>query len=328
MSDPNTMKAIQISEFGGPEVCKYVDVPIPKCSDDQVLVKIALAGINYLDIYIREGIRGGPRPFILGSEGAGEIAEVGVNVKNIMVGDPVVFRGSITGTYAEYAVVPAWLTYPIPDGISLEEATTMHLQGMTAHYLANDVFPLKEGHTCLIHAGAGGVGHQLIQLAKEKGARVLTTTGSQEKAKIAKKLGADDVILYREQDFSEAVLELTSGKGVDVVFDSVGKATIDGSITCTKLLGTVALFGDASGTMPPLETRKLAAKCIKLTRVSLMPFVANHEAIKERCDHLFQLHKAKKLVPLIAPIRRLSEAADVLTEMADRSTTGKLLLKP
>ena len=328
MSNQNTMKAIQISEFGGPEVCQYVDVPIPECDEDQVLVKIAITGINYLDIYTREGVRGGPLPFILGSEGAGKIVAIGSNVNNFTIGNNVVFRGSTTGTYAEYAVVPAWLIYPIPNDIKAEEATSMHLQGMTAHYLANDVFPLSKNHTCLIHAGAGGVGHQLIQLAKEKGARVLTTTSSQEKAQIIKKFGTDDVILYREQDFTEAVLNLTNDDGVDVVFDSVGKTTIEGSIKCTKFLGTVALFGDASGIMPPLETRILAEKCIKLTRVSLMPFVANHQAIKRRCDQLFQLHRDEKLVPMISPIRPLSEAATVLREMANRSTTGKLLLKP
>ena len=328
MSSQSTMKAIQISEFGGPEVCQYVDIPIPECDEDQVLVKIAVTGINYLDIYTREGVRGGPLPFILGSEGAGKIVAIGSNVNNFTIGNNVVFRGSTTGTYAEYAVVPAWLIYPIPNDITAEEATSMHLQGMTAHYLANDVFPLSKNHTCLIHAGAGGVGHQLIQLAKEKGARVLTTTSSQEKAQIIKKFGTDDVILYREQDFTEAVLNLTNNDGVDVVFDSVGKTTIEGSIKCTKFLGTVALFGDASGIMPPLETRILAEKCIKLTRVSLMPFVANHQAIKRRCDQLFQLHRDKKLVPMISPIRPLSEAATVLREMANRSTTGKLLLKP
>ena len=328
MSKPIKMKAIKISDFGGPEVCNYVDVPIPECGEDQVLVRIAIAGVNYLDIYTREGIRGGSLPFILGSEGAGEIVKVGSDVKNTKIGDTVVFRGSVTGTFAEYALVPAWITYPIPNEVDIKDATAMHLQGMTAHYLANDVFPLKRGHTCLIHAGAGGVGHQLIQLAKERGAKVFTTTGNQKKAKIAKQFGADETILYREKDFSKSVLEITDGEGVDVVFDSVGKATIDGSIASSKLLGTVVLYGDASGIMPPIETRKLAAKCIKLTRVSLMPFVANHKAIKKRCEELFELYLAKKLIPLIAPIRHLSETPDVLKEMANRDTIGKLLLKP
>ena len=322
------MKAIQISKFGGPEVCDYTDVPVPECGDGQVLVRIAIAGINYLDNYTREGVRAGPLPFILGSEGAGTIAEVGANAGDAAVGDTVVFRGSVTGAYAEYAVVPAWLTYRVPDGIALEVAVTLHLQGMTAHYLANDVFPVAAAHTCLIHAGAGGVGHQLIQLAKAKGATVFATTGDQEKAGIAKGLGADEVILYRDTDFPEAVLELTDGGGVDVVFDSVGQATTDGSIACTKFLGTVVLFGDASGITPPLETRKLAAKCIKLTRVSLMPFVADHAAIVARCDELFQLHRDGKLNPLMAPVRPLSEAGAVLAEMAGRGTAGKLLLRP
>ncbi|MFP6711875.1 MAG: quinone oxidoreductase [Rhodospirillales bacterium] len=328
MSDSKSMKAILISEFGGPEVCEYTDVPIPEIDDDHVLVKIDIAGINYLDIYTREGVRGGPLPFILGSEGAGTVTSIGKNVIDVAVGDIVVFRGSVTGAYAEYAVVPAWLTNTIPDGVSLEIATALHLQGMTAHYLANDVFPLNETHTCLIHAGAGGVGHQLIQLAKEKGARVLTTTGNTEKAEIAKGFGADETILYRETDFAEDVLDLTDGKGVDAVFDSVGQATIDGSITSTKLLGTVVLFGDASGVTPPIETRKLAANCIKLTRVALMPFVADHGAIVKRCDDLFRLHQEGKLTPMIAPIRPLAEAGAALTDLAGRNTHGKLLLKP
>ena len=328
MSNSTMMKAVQVTKFGGPEVCELLDVQIPICGDDEVLIKIHLAGINYLDIYTREGIRGGPLPFILGSEGTGEVVETGINIRDVKIGDNLVFRGATTGTYAEYATVPAWLTYPIPLDIKPEDAITMHLQGMTAHYLANDVFPLNKQHTCLIHAGAGGVGHQLIQLAKEKGARVFTTTGNPEKAEIALGFGADEVILYEDVDFSQKILDLTKGEGVNVVFDSVGKATIDGSINCTKFLGTVALFGDASGVMPPLETRKLAANCIKLTRVGLFPFVANHTAIKKRCDELFDLYKTKKLKPLVAPVRPLSEVTNVLTEMENRNTTGKLLLRP
>jgi len=328
MDNPSTMNAIQVSKFGGPEVCEFLNLPVPDCNEDEVLVRVLLSGINYLDIYTREGIRGGPLPFILGSEGAGQVVKVGNKVGDLQSGDIVVFRGSTTGTYAEYATVPAWLTYKIPKEIALEDAITMHLQGMTAHYLANDVFPLLANHTCLIHAGAGGVGHQLIQLAKEKGSRVFTTTGTPEKAKIALDFGADEVILYQETEFSEKVLELTNGEGIDVVFDSVGKATIDGSINCTKFLGTVALFGDASGVVPPLETRKLATNCIKLTRVGLFPFVADQAAIKKRCDELFSLYKTKKLKPLVAPVRPLSDAIQVLTEMENRQTTGKLLLKP
>ena len=328
MDKPDLMEAVQVAEFGGPEVCSLVNLPVPICGDEEILVKVLLAGINYLDIYTREGIRGGPLPFILGSEGAGEIVEIGSKVSNLSVGDHVVFRGSTTGSYAEYATVPAWVAYLIPEDISSDKAVTMHLQGMTAHYLANDVFPLKSNHTCLIHAGAGGVGHQLIQLAKVKGARVITTTGSLEKAKIAEEFGADEVILYQETDFSEKTLELTKGVGVDVVFDSVGKTTVDGSINCTKFLGTVVLFGDASGVVPPLETRKLVNNCVKLTRVGLYPFVADQAAIKNRCDELFDLHKAGELQLLVAPIRPLSEAAEVLENMENRKTTGKLLLKP
>ena len=328
MTVPNLMKAVQIAEFGGTEVCNFTDTPIPHYSDDEVLIKISHTGINYLDIYTREGMRGGKLPFILGTEGAGTVVSVGANVAGVKIKDNVVFRGSTTGTYAEFAVVPAWLNYPIPDDVNPDIAVALHLQGMTAHYLANDVFPLNDTHTCLIHAGAGGVGHLLIQLAKEKGARVLTTTGSQEKADIAKNFGADEVILYRETEFFEKVLELTNGQGVDVVFDSIGQATIDGSIHCTRFLGTVALFGDASGTTPPIETRKLAANCVKLTRVGLMPFVPDQATIKRRCDDLFQLYENRKLTPMIAPILPLAEAAAALTELAERNTSGKLLLTP
>lgn len=327
MPEENTMQAIQISEFGGPEVCILTELPIPECGDDEVLVKIDITGVNYLDIYTREGIRGGDLPIVLGIEGAGTVTAIGKNVDHLEIGELVAFWRSVTGSYAEYAVVPAWLAHKVPSDISLEIATALHLQGMTAHYLAYDVFPLDSSHTCLIHAGAGGVGHLLIQIAKAKGARVLTTTGSKEKAEIAKKFGADEVILYRETDFSEAVLELTNGEGVDVVFDSVGQATIEGSIASAGLLGTVALFGDASGVTPPIETRLLAAKAVKLTRVAIMPFIPDQEAINKRCADLYQLHREGKLNPMIAPVRPLADAAKVQTELGSRETQGKLFLR-
>ena len=328
MTAPKLMKAIQISKFGGPEVCQVADVPIPPCGKGDVLVKISHAGINYLDIYKREGIWGGELPFILGTEGAGTVTSVGAEAINVAVGDNVVFRGSITGTYAEFAVVPDWLTYRIPEDISQEVAVALHLQGMTAHYLAYDVFPLNDTHTCLIHAGAGGVGHLLIQLAKNEGGRVLTTTGSQEKAEIANSFGADEVILYQENDFAETALALTDGQGVDVVYDAIGQDTIDRSIACTKFLGIVVLFGDASGVTPPIETRKLAAKCIKLTRVGLMPFVPDQSTIKRRCEDLLKLYRGGKLHPMIGSVRPLAEASETLTDLSERNTHGKLLLKP
>jgi len=328
MTTSKFMKAIEISKFGGPEVCKVMDVPIPRCGKSEVLVKMSHTGINYLDIYKREGIWGGELPFILGTEGAGTVESIGTDVTSVAAGDNVVFRGSVTGTYAEYAVVPAWLTYPLPDDISPEVAVALHLQGMTAHYLVHDVFPMKDTHTCLIHAGAGGVGHLLIQLAKEKGGHVLTTTGNQEKAEIAKSFGADEVIISQEYDFSEAALALTDGQGVDVVFDAVGQATIDGSIASTKFLGIVVLFGDASGITPPVETRKLAAKCIKLTRVGLMPFVPDQATIKRRCEDLLQLNRDGKLNPMIGSVRPLTEASKTLKELSERDTHGKLLLTP
>ena len=328
MTTSDFMKAIEISKFGGPETCKVKDVPIPRCGRGEVLVKISFTGINYLDIYKREGIWGGELPFILGTEGAGTVASIGTDVINVAAGDNVVFRGSVTGTYAEYAVVPAWLTYPLPDDVSPEVTVALHLQGMTAHYLVHDVFPLKTAHTCLIHAGAGGVGHLLIQLAKEKGCRVLTTTSNQEKAEIAKSFGADEVILSQENDFSETALALTDGQGVDVVFDAVGQATIDGSIASTKFLGIVVLFGDASGITPPVETRKLAANCIKLTRVGLMPFVPDQATIKRRCEDLLHLYRDGKLNPMIGSVRPLTEASKTLKELSERNTHGKLLLTP
>ena len=323
------MKAIQISKFGGPEVCDYTDVPVPECGDGQVLVRIAIAGINYLDNYTREGIRAGPLPFILGSEGAGTIAEVGANAGDAAVGDTVVFRGSVTGAYAEYAVVPAWLTYRVPDGIALEVAVTLHLQGMTAHYLANDVFPVAAAHTCLIHAGAGGVGQIAIQLAKAQGARVLVTVGSEEKAAFAREIGADEAILYEQVDFVEAARELTDGEGVHAVYDSVGAATWEGSLKALRVRGKVAYFGGASGPLPDMALSILAAMgSLSVIRTALRDYVRDSEEIAWRTGEMFDLWRDGRMKVKIGHTYKLAEAGTAQADLQGRRSTGKWLLKP
>ena len=323
-----TMRAIQVTEFGGPEVLKLVEVPVPDPGDDGVLVKQVAAGINYADVYQREGRSGGTPPFIIGREGAGTVVAVGRNVSGVAVGDLVSYRGPKPGGFSEYVVASPNLLFKVPDGISPLQATAIQVQGMTAHYLSHDVFEIKEGHTCLVHAGAGGVGHILIQIAKAKGATVFTTVGSAEKADLSSSYGADEVILYREQDFAEIILEKTDGEGVNVVYDAIGKTTIEGSIKSVGFQGTVALYGDASGQTPPVDTKLLGEKCSYLTRVGLPHFTRSDEEVARRCSDLVDLIKAGKLNLNIAEPWPLEKAAEAFAALEGRQTTGKQILQP
>lgn len=323
-----TMKAIQVSEFGGPDVLELVEIPVPEPEDGQVLVRQDAAGINFADVYQREGRSGGTLPFILGREGAGTVMATGRNVRDLDEGDLVSYRGPRPGSFAEYVVASTNLTFKVPEGIDPLQATAIQVQGMTAHYLTHDVFEMGPGHRCLVHAGAGGVGHILIQIAKAKGATVFATVGSEEKAALARSCGADEVILYRERDFAEAVLARTGGKGVDVVYDAVGKATIEGSIRAAGFQGTVALYGDASGQTPPVDTELLGANCTYLTRVGLPRFTRTAEAIDRRCRYLVDLVRSGKLHLNIAEPWPLEKAADAFRALEARTTTGKQILLP
>ena len=325
---PETMKAIQVTKFGGPDVLDLVDVPVPVPDDDQMLVKQDAAGINYADVYQREGRSGGNPPFIIGREGAGTVVSVGKNVSGIAEGDLISYRGPKPGGFAEYVVASPNLTFKVPEGLTPLQATAIQVQGMTAHYLSHDVFEIKEGQSCLVHAGAGGVGHILIQIAKAKGARVFTTVGSSEKAEVARSFGADEIIMYRDEDFSEIILEKTDGKGVNAIYDAIGKTTIEGSIKSVGFQGTVALFGDASGQTPPVDTESLGEKCSYLTRVGLPQFTRNAEAVNRRCGDLADLIKAGKLTLNIAEPWPMEKAADAFQALEGRETTGKQILIP
>lgn len=326
------MRAIAMSDYGGPEVLQMSDAARPAPGPGEALVKVAFAGVNFIDVYVRNGLYkrsdtyAQSLPLVPGMEGAGVVEALGADVQGVAVGDRVAWCLSL-GSYGEYAAVPAWKLMPVPEDISLETATALQLQGSTAHYLCNSLFDLQPQHSCLIHAGAGGLGQILIQLAKAKGARVLATVGSFHKAQIARKAGADEVVLYRETDFAEAVLDMTDGLGVDVVYDSVGKDTIMGSLKCVKRRGTVSNNGNASGPIGALDPLALAeAGSVFFTRPHLADYIASREERHWRARELFDLSRAGELAVSIDRVMPLAQAADAHTLMESRQTSGKLLL--
>ena len=243
------MKAIQVQKIGGPEALTLVDVSVPRPKPNEAVVKIAAIGVNFIDVYFREGRYPAPLPFIDGQEAAGTVSEVGSEVKSLKPGDRVAYT-NVLGSYAEYAAVPAEKLVRLPDGISAQQAAAAMLQGMTAHYLVYSTYPLKNGETALIHAAAGGVGLLLVQMAKNIGARVIGTTGSEEKAQLAREAGADEVIVYTQQDFEKETKRLTDGKGVHVVYDGVGQSTFEKDLNILRPRGYLVLFGGASGPVP------------------------------------------------------------------------------
>jgi NADPH2:quinone reductase len=327
MSVPDRMQAIQIIRFGGPEVLKLVDVPVPEPAQGEVLVRLAVAGINYSDISWRTGKRGGTPPIIDGSEGAGTVAAIGPGVEGVAVGDRVAYWNPAMGSYAEFATCPAFRVVTLPDRMDFGVGAALMLQGLTAHYLVRSVFPVNERHSLLFHAGAGGVGQILIQLAKARGARVLTTVGSAEKAAYVREIGADESILYDQVDFAEAVRELTGGDGVDVVYDAVGAATWEGSLDSLKRRGTVVYFGGASGPVPPFDTSILSGKgSLSLCRPMLGDFVRDREEIAWRAGEMFDLWRAGRLKIKIGRTYPLADAATAHADLEGRRTTGKLLL--
>jgi NADPH:quinone reductase len=322
------MKAIQVSKPGGPEALAFVDIPTPKPKPNEVLVKISAAGVNFIDIYLREGRYPSPLPFVAGQEAAGVVCELGREVKSFQVGDRVAYT-SIVGADAEYAAVPADRLVRVPAGVTDQQAAAAMLQGMTAHYLVHDTYPLKKGETALIHAAAGGVGLLLVQMAKNIGARVIATVGTQEKAKLAREAGADEVIIYTQQDFEEETKRLTSGKGVDVIYDGVGKTTFDKDLNVLRPRGYLVLFGGASGAVPPFDLIKLSQKgSLFVTRPTLVHYIATHDELQKRAAAVFNMISKGELKLRMAHNYPLRDAQEAHRDLEARKTTGKLLLIP
>jgi NADPH:quinone reductase len=322
------MKAIQVKQSGGPEVLEYVDFPTPTPKTNEAVVKINAAGINFIDVYNREGRYKVPLPFVIGQEAAGVVADVSKGVTAVRKGDRVAYT-NLMGAYAEYAAVAADRLVKIPEGVDDRQAAATMLQGMTAHYLAYDTFPLKRGDTALVHAAAGGVGLLLIQMAHNLGARVFGTVSTEAKAKLAREAGADEVILYTQTDFEQEAKRLTGGKGVDVVYDSVGKTTFDKSLNVLRPRGMMVLFGGSSGGVPPFDPLILTQKgSLFLTRPSLGHYVITSDELQKRASAVFGLISAGKLKLRIEHIYPLKDAQQAHRDLEGRKTTGKLLLIP
>lgn len=320
------MKAIRIHETGGPEVLTFEDVPLPEPGPGQARVRLHAIGVNFIDVYHRSGVYQVPRPFTPGSEGAGVVSAVGPGA-TVHVGDRVAWAGAM-GSYAEEAVVPVEKLVPLPAGLEWDEAAAAPLQGMTAHYLATDTHRLRAGHTALVHAAAGGVGLLLVQVAKMKGARVFGTVSTAEKAALAREAGADETILYTEEDFLEAVKTLTNGRGVDVVYDSVGRTTFDRSLESLALRGTLALYGQSSGVVPPVDPARLAVKGVFLTRPTLWHYTATREELLGRAGDVFSWIANGLLKLRIHRTFTLADAAEAHELLESRQSVGKLLLVP
>lgn len=322
------MKAIQVKQTGGPDALQLVDIPVPQPKANEAVVKVAASGVNFIDVYHREGRYPLALPFVIGQEGSGAISAIGADVKTVRAGDRVAWTG-IMGSYAEYVAVPVDRLVKIPEGVSEREAAATMLQGMTAHYLAFTTFPLKRGDTALVHAAAGGVGLLLVQLAHNIGARVIGTVSTEEKAKLAREAGADDIIFYTKSDFESETKRLTNGKGVDVVYDSVGKTTFEKGLNLLRPRGMMVLFGGSSGAVSPLDPIVLTQKgSLFLTRPSLSNYIATREELEARASALFGMIAAKKLKLRVEHIYPLEKAQEAHRDLEGRKTTGKLLLIP
>lgn len=327
------MKAIQIQRTGGPEVMELAELPAPQAKSNEAVVKIKAAGVNFIDVYNREGRYKAPLPLVLGQEGAGVVIAVGSDVHDFAVGDPVAYS-SVLGSYAEYAAVPADRLVKIPTGVGERDAAACMLQGMTAHYLSHDTYPLKKGETALIHAAAGGMGLLLVQMAHNIGARVIATVSTEEKARLARAAGADDVILYTQSDFEAETKRLIAGKspsvkGVDVVYDSVGKTTFDKGLNLLRPRGMMVLFGGSSGAVAPFDPIILTQKgSLFLTRPSLGHYIATSQELQQRAGAVFGMIRDGKLKLRIEHVYPLAEVQQAHRDLEGRKTTGKLLLIP
>jgi len=322
------MKAIQVKQVGGPEAMEVVELPVPQPKANEAVVKLAASGVNFIDVYHREGRYKVALPFIPGQEGAGVVTEVGAEVKSVKAGDRVAWSGPL-GSYAEYAALPADRLVPIPQSVSDQQAAAAMLQGMTAHYLSHDTFPLKKGETALVHAAAGGVGLLLVQMAHNIGARVIATVSNEAKANLASEAGADEIILYTHADFEAETKRLTGGKGVDVVYDSVGKTTFDKGLNILRPRGMMVLFGGSSGAVPPFDLITLSHKgSLYVTRPTLANYIATRQDLLARSSAVFNMVAAGKLKLRIEHTYPLAEAQRAHRELEGRKTTGKLLLIP
>ena len=323
------MKAIRIHSLGGPEVLQLEDVPQPEPKEGEAVVRVEATGVNFIDVYFRTGLYKGPAlPFTLGQEAAGTVAAVGPGVADVAVGDRVAYTG-VHGAYAELAAVPAARLVKLPAGVSTRQGAAAMLQGMTAHYLATSTYSLKDGDACLIHAAAGGVGQLLCQVAKLRGARVLGTVSTEEKAELAREAGADEVIRYDQQDFAAEVKRLTGGHGVQVVYDGVGRATFDKGLDSLARRGMMVLFGQASGPVPPFDPSLLNTKgSLYLTRPSLGHYIATAEELQRRAEDVLGWIAEGKLRIGIGLELPLAEAAEAHRALEGRRTTGKVLLIP
>lgn len=322
------MQAIQVTKVGGPEVLTPTELPIPSPKPNEAVVQLKASGVNFIDVYIREGRYPTPLPFVDGQEAAGVVTEIGSEVTNVQPGDRVAYTSAL-GSYAEYAAVPANRLVKIPDELDFEQAAAAMLQGMTAHYLLYSSYPLKQGETALIHAAAGGVGLLLAQMAKKIGARVIATAGTQEKAQLARDAGADECIVYSEADFETETQRLTDGKGVHVVYDGVGKATFDKDLNVLRPRGYLVLFGGSSGAVPPFDLIKLSQKgSLFITRPTLAHYTATREELEWRANDVLQAIVRGELKLHIHKVYPLAEAAQAHRDLEGRKTSGKLLLRP
>jgi NADPH2:quinone reductase len=322
------MKAIRVESYGGPESLVYTEVDKPEPKRGEALVRIEAIGVNFIDVYHRTGLYPLPLPFTPGSEAAGTVEAVGPDVPDIAVGDRVAYAMAL-GSYAEYASAPAARLVKMPEGIDAQSAAAAMLQGMTAHYLVNSTYQLKSGDTALVHAAAGGVGLLLIQMAKRVGARVFGTVSTEEKAEIARSAGADEVIIYTERDFQEEVKRLTEGRGVEVVYDSVGKTTFIKSLESLAPRGMLALFGQSSGSVPAFDPALLAKNgSLYLTRPSLAQYIATREELLWRAGEVLGWTGTGELTLRIGKTFPLSKAAEAHRQLEGRATTGKILLIP
>lgn len=322
------MKAIQVIQTGGPEVMHYADLPTPTPKTNEVLVKIAAVGVNFIDVYNREGRYKAPLPFVLGQEASGSVEAVGKDVTTLKPGDRVAYTG-VLGGYAEFAVIPADRLVKVPDGVDDRQAAATMLQGLTAHYLSHDTYPAKKGDVALVHAAAGGVGLLLVQMLHNLGVHVIGTVSTDEKARLAKEAGADEVILYTKADFETETRRLTGNRGLDVVYDSVGKTTFEKGLKLLRPRGMMVLFGGSSGAVAPVDPILLTQNgSLFLTRPSLTHYIISSEDLQKRAAAVFQMIASGKLKLRIEHTYKLADAQQAHSDLEGRKTTGKLLLIP
>ncbi len=322
------MKAIRVEHIGGPEVLKVIDLPAPQAKASEAVVRVNVAGVNSIDAQFRDGRLRTPLPFVPGQEGAGVVTAVGPQAKAVKIGDRVAWSGTL-GSYAEYVAAPEEHLVPVPDSISDEQATAAMVHGLTAHYLVNDAHKLKAGEIALVHAAAGSVGLLIVQLAHAIGARVLGTASSDEKAQLARESGAEEVIVFTRQDFETEVKRLTDGKGVDVVYDGVGKATFEKNLNVMRLRGMLVLYGMSSGAVPPVDPAKLSEKgSLYMARTTLAHFTATRQELLARTSALFRMIAEGTIHLRIANKYPLADAAQAHRDLEGRHLTGKLLLVP